>query len=174
MPVSAQKTMRLSYINGGPGVVISGLVWLLAAVVTYLISFTAGILIFFVGGMLIHPASLLISAKLKKETVTPDKQLTRLAMFTLPILFGGLYLAYVMSQQDEVLFFPIMAAVIGIRYLVFQKIYGVGTYIVLGMTLSIIGIAAGILHTELVLVPFLVGFVEILFGIRLTQSTFAD
>lgn len=166
--------MRLSHQNGGPGVVISGIVWLSAAVTTYVGSFSAGILVFFVGGMFIHPVSLLISGKLKKEEVTPDKQLTRLAMFTLPILFGGLYLAYVMSQQHEALFFPIMAAAIGIRYLVFQKIYGIGSFVTLGATLIIIGIAAGTQHTELALVPLVIGIVEIIFGLRITKLKLAD
>lgn len=174
MSVSAQSTMRLSHKNGGPGVLISGIVWILAATTTYVDSFSTGILVFFVGGMLIHPVSLLISSKIKKEEVIPDKQLTRLAVFTLPILFGGLYLAYVMSQQQEALFFPIMAAAIGIRYLLFQKIYGIGSFVTLGATLIIIAIVATTQNTELALVPLAVGIVEIIFGIWITKLTTAD
>lgn len=166
--------MRLNHINGGPGVIVSGIIWLLATATTYTVSFSTGILVFFVGGMLIHPVSLVISGKLKKEAVAPDKQLTRLAIFTLPILFGGLYLAYVMSQQNEALFFPIMAVAIGIRYLVFQKIYGIGSFVALGALLIIIGIAAGTQDAELALVPLIVGIVEIMIGSRITKLTFSD
>ncbi len=165
----AQKTMRANFINGGPGVIISGLVWVMAAIVTHLFGFQTGMISFFVGGMLIYPLSVVVSNFIKpKDTPKPDPKLMRLAMMTLPILFGGLLLAFIMSKSDPFLFYPIMAVAIGIRYVFFEKLYGLPGYIMMGASLVILGITSYPIFSTLSLFPLLIGLCEIGAGIGLT------
>ena len=163
--------MRANFINGGPGVIISGLVWMIAAAVTHYASFFTGMICFFFGGSLIYPLSEVVDRMLKpKDTPKPDPKLMKLAMMTLPILFGGLFLAYVMSRTDRSLFYPIMAIAIGVRYIIFEKLYGLKVFWVLGSVLTAIGVAA-ILCSNLppVHVAAAVGMIEVLFGIYITS-----
>jgi len=102
---AAQSTMRQNYINGGPGVLISGVAWITAAIATHIAGSQIGMLTLFIGGMLIVPISGMIEKALKGDVSVPDKGLTRLALLTLPLLFGGLLLGYVMSFQNDALFF---------------------------------------------------------------------
>ncbi|MCF6219863.1 MAG: hypothetical protein L3J65_02005 [Robiginitomaculum sp.] len=170
MLADAQSSMRHNYINGGPGVFISGLVWLIAAIVTTFIGFNGGIIAFFIGGMLIHPVSALVENKMKQEAAVPDKGLIRLSLLTLPLLFGGLFLAYILSVQNQALFYPVMAIVIGLRYVAFQRIYGLNVFIILGTLLSFVGALFLLRQLETVfVVPIVVGVVELFFGTYLTR-----
>lgn len=56
----AQKDMRLAYFDGFPGVLTSGLVWLISGVMALMMSPKAGMLGLVLGGMLIFPLSLLL------------------------------------------------------------------------------------------------------------------
>lgn len=173
MLADAQLSMRSNYINGGPGVAISGLIWLVAAIVTKLVDFNSGMIAFFIGGMLVHPVSVMISNQLKQETVVPDKGLMRLSLLTLPLLFGGLYLAYVLSAQNQALFYPVMSMVIGLRYIAFQRIYGLNIFMMLGVALTIVGALFLFRPLEPVfVVPIVVGVVEIVFGLLLTRQKY--
>ncbi len=170
MLATAQSTMRQNYINGGPGVLTSGVVWLISAIITYFVGFQAGMVSLFVGGMLIVPVSGFIERQMRNDISKPDKGMTRLAMLTLPLLFGGLFLGYVMSFRNEALFFEIVAIAIGLRYLVFTKVYGLKLFVILGLLLIITGIGAYFSSIHLVVVPLTVGLFEILIGAFLTLS----
>ncbi len=169
MLAASQSTMGHNYINGGPGVLVSGFVWLISAIVTYAIGFQAGMLSLFVGGMLIVPISGVIERQMRDDVVAPDKGLTRLAILTLPLLFGGLFLGYIMSFRNEALFYEIVAIAIGLRYLVFSRIYGLKSFIVLGLLLIITGIGAYFRASSLVFVPAAVGVIELIVGSFLMQ-----
>jgi len=113
--------MRQNYADGGPGVIVSGLVWLITAAVIYMRGDWPGMITLFFGGMAIYPVSLLISNRMKaKDIDPPDKRLTHLALLTLPLLFGGIYAGYVLSSSRTLLFFTIIAMAIGIRYIIFE------------------------------------------------------
>lgn len=168
----AQLTMRETYLNGGPGVCISGAVWLLAADLVYMHGFKAGMIAFFLGGIFIHPTSIVAVKAIRKAPPPspPDKGLVQLSVLTLPILFGGLYLAYILSAQNQNLFYPVMAAAIGLRYLIFQRIYGLQTFVALGVILIAIGIGSHFLQIKLIWVPVIVGITELLFGLWLVRK----
>ena len=166
----AQQTMRANFIDGGPGVIISGLVWIMAAIVTHFHGFQIGIICFFIGGTLIYPLSVVVDNLMKpKDTPKPDPGLMRLAMMTLPILFSGLLLAFMMSKSDPLLFYPIMAVAIGLRYLPFEKLYGLKSYWVLGAVLIAVG-AAALLRSGVLPVHMAagVGVIELGFGAYIT------
>ncbi|MDC1052301.1 hypothetical protein OAQ00_03740 [Flavobacteriaceae bacterium] len=61
----AQEDMRNSYFGGAPGAFASGVVWLTAGIIALLSTKQISVMVFFFGGMLIHPLGILISKALK-------------------------------------------------------------------------------------------------------------
>jgi hypothetical protein len=59
----AQRDMRWAYVNGGVGIFVSGLVWVIAGAVTLYVDLFSGMAALFFGGMLIHPLSLLLARR---------------------------------------------------------------------------------------------------------------
>ena len=57
---TAQAELREAYLRGGPGAVISGLVWLAAGITATSNGVPTGFVVLFFGGMLIFPLSLLV------------------------------------------------------------------------------------------------------------------
>ena len=170
MHLKAQSNMRRNYMNGGPGVAISGLVWLLAVLVTTRAGFQTGLMTFFLGGMLIHPLSVIISRQFTPQAPPPDKGLVRLALLSLPVLFAGLFLSYMLSKHNPALFYPAMAVTIGLRYLIFYRVYGLKKFIILGGLLMFIGALFFGMQAKLVVPPIIVGACELFFGILLMRQ----
>lgn len=160
--------MQRHYQNGGPGVLVSGLVWSVAALVIVAAGLWPAMVVFFFGGMVIMPVGTFISRMLRTGQSLPDKKLTQLAVASLPILFGGLFLGYVLYHSSPAHFFPTVAIAIGLRYLVFRWVYGLKTYWVLGGVLIAIGAIGFATSFPLVATPWVVGLIEIGFGFWLT------
>ncbi len=57
---AAQQDLARAYAGGAPGVLVSGIVWLIAGIVWQLHGTSAAFAALFVGGMAIHPLALLI------------------------------------------------------------------------------------------------------------------
>ena len=57
----AQADMRSGYFSGVPGMLVSGVVWLTAGAVAVLASDKAAVLVLLVGGMVIHPLSVVFA-----------------------------------------------------------------------------------------------------------------
>ena len=89
----AQQNMRLAYLSGGAGMLISGLVWVIAGFIGHFVSIQISVTSLFIGGMLIHPLSIVIS-KLMKRSGAHDKSnpLGALAMESTVLLFIGLFI----------------------------------------------------------------------------------
>jgi hypothetical protein len=170
MLADAQLNMRQNYINGGPGVIISGLVYTVSAGIVAFVGFTPGMWTLFIGGVAIYPLSTLWSYLVRGKTPTPDKGLTQLTLLTLPILFGGILLALYLSRSDEALLFPVMAATIGLRYLIFQCIYGLNAYLLLGGLLIAVSAAGFLAPVPLVAVPIAIAVIELAFGVFLLSN----
>lgn len=169
---NAQDTMRQHYADGGPGVFISGVVWIVTAAVIFKISDRAGMLALVIGGMAIHPISTVIAGFLKRgDSSPPDKALTKLALLTLPLLFAGIYLAYVLSEKRIALFFAVVAMTIGVRYFIFERIYGLRVFWALGGALLLSGLFA-VLNPSIAAIQItsVVGIVEIMVGVWITRQ----
>lgn len=167
----AQKDMRNAYLGGGSGVLISSLVWLTAGIFAIYTSNQTSLIVFFVGGMLIHPVGILISKLFKRSGKhSKENPLGKLAMESTVILFIGLYLVYSLFQTQPNWLYPIMLMIIGVRYLIFQSIYGMKMYWILGLIL----IAAGFigLNSNQTFYTFGIigGIVELIFSIVLIQK----
>jgi hypothetical protein len=139
----AQRDMRTAYVNGGVGVLVSGIIWIISGLVAQNISLNYGTAALFFGGMAIPPMSLAVEKLFfKREKPVASNPLEMLALQSTPFLIVGLVIAYVVSESHANWFFAIALMAVGARYLVFQTIYGIGHYIVLGAFLAAFGFVA--------------------------------
>ena len=161
----AQKDMNFSYFGGGAGVLISGLVWCIAGGVAFIFSNQASMLTLFFCGMFIHPLGMLLSKVLKRPgNHKPENPLGKLALESTVILFIGLFLAYYVSTLQIEWFYPIMLMIIGVRYLIFQTLYGTMLYWPLGAVLIFAGMFCILLGATFVVGAFMGGVTEIIFS----------
>lgn len=136
----AQRDMRRGYYSGAPGMLTSGLVWLVAALVCFYATPERAIWALFVGGMFIHPVAILLNKLLgrpgKHQAGNP---LGTLALATTIWMILAFPLAYAASLVRIEWFFPAMLFIIGGRYLTFSTIYGARIYWPCGGALALAG-----------------------------------
>lgn len=162
----AQKDMNFSYFGGGTGVLVSGLVWCIAGLVALQFSSQSSMLALFFGGMFIHPLAILLSKILKRTGKhDPNNPLGKLALESTIILFVGLFLAFYVAKLQIEWFFPIMLMTIGVRYLVFNTLYGIKTYWLLGALLMFSGMLCILLAANFIIGAFIGGLTEVLFSL---------
>lgn len=168
--LEAQKDMRNAYLGGGSGVLISGIVWITAGIVAIYYSKQTSIIVFFIAGMLIHPIGIL-AAKLFNRSGKHLKKnpLANLAMESTVVLFIGLFLVYSLFQTLPNWFFPIMLMIIGVRYLIFQTIYGTKIYWILGMVLIAVGMFFLNSNQPFHLPALVGGIIELIFSVLIIQ-----
>lgn len=120
-----QHDLRDAYAGGGPGMFASALAWLAAGIVAVQVSPERAVLTLFAGGMLIHPAGVLLAKALgARGQHTHGNPLGTLALETTVWLVLSMPIAYVVSLYRVDLFFPAMLLVIGGRYATFATMYG--------------------------------------------------
>lgn len=134
---TAQADLRKAYADGSLGILASGMVWMTAALVSFLVSSQTAIWTLFFGGMLIHPLGLLL-AKVAGIQGSHSKQnpLGQLVMENTIFMLMCIPLALLLSFQDHAWFFQGMLLIIGGRYLTFATLYGIKTYWLLGSLLG--------------------------------------
>lgn len=164
---SHQTEMRHAHFNGAPGVLVSGLVWIAAALACHLAGIKQGVWALLIGGALIHPLGLLVTKLLGRPAKTDKANaLNPLAMASTVWLILCCAMAYGLFLLNPVLFFPAMMATIGSRYLVFASVFGRSVFWLLGVCL----IAAAVIAIGLAMPPVfaagLGGLIEILFAFR--------
>lgn len=134
---AAQLDMRKGYCSGGAGILASALAWSVAAGVATCLSPEKAVWTLLIGGMLIHPAAVLICRLLGARGVhTKGNPLGELAGASTFWLIFCLPVAYVIGLKQPALFFLAMLVIIGGRYLVFATLYGMRLYWVLGLSLA--------------------------------------
>lgn len=136
----AQREMRFAYYGGAPGMLTSAAVWLTAGCVSFRISPERGIWVLFIGGMFIHPVSVLLNKAMGRPgRHTPGNPFGTLALASTFWLILSLPLAYATSLVHIEWFFPAMLLVIGGRYLTFSTIFGARIYWACGAALAFAG-----------------------------------
>lgn len=139
----AQADMCKGYANGAVGIIVSGLIWLISAIIAYQYSAKQAVWVLLIGGMFIHPVSLLLSKVIGLSgTHTKGNPLGNLAMEGTIFMIMCLPLAFGLSLQYVEWFFQGMLLIIGGRYLTFASIYGSRLYWILG---AVLGVAAYLL-----------------------------
>ena len=165
---TAQQDMLKAYVAGAPGVLVSGVVWLVAGALRTAFSAEIAFAGLFLGGMLIVPASLLIARVIfHARKAADDNPLQRLDFEGTIMLFVGLLLAYVLLEPMLTLAFPALAVAIGARYFTFRTIYGEPLYWALGGTLAAVATFALLNPFSSAALLFLVGAIECAFAVLL-------
>lgn len=161
----AQVDMRQAYFGGAPGMLVSGIIWLAAGITALVSTAQISVIIFFLGGMLIHPLGILLSKALKRSGQhQKDNPLSNLALESTLLLFIGLFIAYVVLQIRPHWFFPIMLLMIGGRYVLFASVYGMRIYWIVGMVLVVVGATFLVLNQVFHLGALLGGAIEVMFS----------
>lgn len=130
---AAQQDLARAYAGGAPGVLVSGVVWLVAGIIWQLHGTMVAFVALFIGGMAIHPLAVLIErTTFKASKPTIGKALETLALEATVPLFVGVMIAWVLLVRAPDLAIPIFAAIIGARYFLFRTMYGDIAYWALG------------------------------------------
>lgn len=168
---TAQADMRKSYANGTIGILASGNIWLIAAIVTAQLSVKHGIWALLIGGMFIHPVSVVVG-KFFGVSGTHQKgnPLGLLAMETTIFMLMCIPLAFLLSIQHTEWFFQGMLMIIGGRYLIFKSIYGIKSYWILGTILALAAFTLFSFKAPSLISAITGSLIEISFGIYMLIS----
>ena len=162
----AQQDMRVAYLHGYPGVLVSGLAWLVAALVALYVSPEKAVWTLLIGGVLIHPVSILLNKVLGNSgTHAQGNLLGRLAMEGTIFMIMCIPLAYGLSFQKVEWFFQGMLLIIGGRYLTFATLYGSRLYWALGIGLGLAAYLLFTLHAASHTTVLTGAAIEIVFGL---------
>jgi len=167
---AAQHDLSRAYAGGAPGVLVSGLVWLIAGAIWQFYGINAAFAALFFGGMAIHPLGILIERLVfLGPKVTIGKPLETLAIEATIPLFVGVMIAWVLLVRAPDLAIPVFAAIVGARYFLFRTLYGENAYWALGAAiLAVAGVAMFGISVPLNL-GFVVGIVELVAAAVLLQ-----
>ena len=168
---AAQADLRKGYANGSLGVLVSGTVWMVAALVAFLVSSQTAIWTLFFGGMLIHPLGLLLAKLIGvPASHSPKNALGKLALEGTIFMLMCIPLALLLSLQNHAWFFQGMLLIIGGRYLTFTTLYGIKTYWILGGMLGAASFVLFMLKASPAISALSGSIIEIGFGIYLFLS----
>ncbi len=137
----AQNEFRRSYVGGGPGVLVSGLVWLAAAMTAQSQGVGRGFAVLFIGGMIIHPVSTILCrtffGRAKEAAGNP---LAGAALESTIAMIGGLIAAWLLIPLRPEYVFAVAAIAAGTRYALFKTIYGDRLFWLLAGLMSGVGL----------------------------------
>lgn len=168
----AQHDMNSAYFAGGPGVFVSGLVWCIAGLVALLYSEQLSMLTLFFGGMLIHPLGMVLAKAFNRSGKhKSENPLGKLALESTIILFVGLFLAFYVAKLQVEWFYPIMLMIIGVRYLIFNTLYGTKIYWLLGASLIFSGMLGILVGANFMVGAFVGGALEIIFSLLIIKQS---
>jgi hypothetical protein len=140
---AAQRDMTAAYVGGAPGVLVSGIVWLIAGFVGLQQPPGVAFTILFFGGMAIFPLGVLIARVVfRAGKVSPGNPLNRLGIESTIVLFAGILVAWVLLRHASSLALPALAIAVGARYFSFRTMYDEVVFWILGGVLMLIGAGA--------------------------------
>jgi hypothetical protein len=166
-----QEEMRLAHYDGAPGILVSGLVWLAAALVCYQLGITRAVWTLLIGGALIYPISLIVTKALGRPARTSKTNaLNQLGVASTIWLILCCAMAYGLFLLKPALFFPAMMATIGCRYLVFATMFGRLFFWIMGVSLIVAGYLTLFAAVQPVVAAGIGGMIEVLFALFLFSS----
>lgn len=169
--IAAQHEIRRAFVGGGPGTIVSAIVWLVAAYVVWRWDVRTGFIALFVGGMTIFPLSQLVCRKfLARPAPSSGNALGMLALESSIAMIALLGAAWLILPFRPDAVFPLAAIAVGTHYFAFATLYGDRTYWLLAALLTVIGTAALLAPTFGTLAVIIaVALVELLVGLFLTM-----
>lgn len=168
----AQADLRRAHVNGGAGVLVSGLAWLAAAATFLAAGPKPAFVTLFLCGLAIAPVAQLVSKFVfKAPAAGPGKKLEWIAIATVPVLLAGFYFGWLRLETEPFAAIPMVAIGVGLRYLAFPVMYGGLVFLGLGAAF-IAGGAAGLAAPESVAVLMTLGLAmaELALGSWLTRQ----
>lgn len=97
---TAQAELRNSYVHGGPGAIVSGIIWLVAGVVSFYLGVPVGFAVLFFGGMLIFPISnAIVRLLLKRSPPSQSNPGGRIVFETVFPMIGCLFAAWLLMPH---------------------------------------------------------------------------
>lgn len=145
----AQRDVRLVYVGGSFGQLVSGVLWLTAAAVGTFSSATGAIAILLVGGILIFPLTTVCLRLAGRPASLPAGHpmagLATQIAFTVPL---GLLVALAVTGYRLEWFFPAAMVIVGAHYLPFVFLYGMRHYAALAAILAFGGVGLALWGAE--------------------------
>jgi len=142
----AQQDVRSVFLRGSVGQLISGLIWLVSAILGTWVSERSAILVLVLAGMFIFPLTQLTLRLLGHSSGLPKGHpLNQLAMqvaFIVPLCLPVIAAA---SLYNINWFYPAFMLIIGVHYMPFIFLYGMWEFAVLAALLIGGGVAIGML-----------------------------
>ena len=162
----AQLDFRRAYVGGAPGVLVSGFVWLTAAIVTEGHGVARGFMVLFIGGIFIHPVSTFLCRSLfRRSKEDAGNALAGAALEGTVAMIGGLIASWLFIPLRADYVFAVAAIAAGTRYALFRTIYGDRLFWVLAGLMSGLGLLAIFGRFASVSSPaFAVAGIELFFG----------
>ncbi len=169
---TAQLELREAYVHGGPGTIVSGVVWLVAGVAATYYNVSTGFVFLFFGGMLIFPiTTLAIRVFFRRPPVSKGNPGGLTVVETVFPMIGGLLAAWLLLPHRPEFVFPLAAIAVGTHYFGFRTAYGDTTFWILGAIMCFVGVSAIFIRMPAQqVVPYLIAVIEIIFGLWLTRS----
>lgn len=162
----AQADMRIGYMNGSIGIIVSGTMWLTSGLVALVDTSAHAIWALLIGGVFIFPVSSVIEKIIgQRGAHSKGNPLGALAMEGTIWMIMCLPLAYGLSLLHHEWFFQGMLIIIGGRYLTFATIYGLRLYWILGALLGGAGYVLFSFQQASYVSALTGGTIEIMFGI---------
>ncbi|WP_133366619.1 DUF7010 family protein [Qipengyuania sediminis] len=167
----AQRQIRVECVGGGPGALVSALVWLAAALVYRQSGYHTGFATLFFGGFLIYPLSVVLCRLIYKRSASvAGNPLGGLGLESTIAMIGCLLAAWLLLDTRPEWVFPIAAIAVGTHYFTFKTMYGDRTYWLLGAVITALGCAVLFwLPGQTSWLMLAVAAVELVFGIVLTR-----
>ncbi len=160
-----QHEMRHAYYDGAPGMLVSGLVWIAAALVCYQLGINKAVWTLLIGGALIHPLGIIVAKAAGRPAKTSNTNaLNQLAMASTIWLILCCAMAYGLFLLKPALFFPAMMATIGSRYLVFASVFGRPIFWTVGLSLIVAANLSYFLAAAPAVAAGVGGLIEVLFA----------
>ncbi len=153
----AQEDLRRAHVNGGAGVMVSGLAWLVSALFFLAAGPRPAFFALFFCGLAIAPvAQLATKFVFKASPAVTGKRLEMIALATVPVLLAGFYIGWLRLGAEPFAAIPIVAVGVGLRYLTFPVMYGGYRFALLGAAFIAAG-GAGLAAPEQVALPAALG-----------------
>lgn len=151
---------------------VSGLVWLAAAISTTVSGVPTGFAVLFFGGMAIFPiGTLVVRALFGRNPPSPDNPGGRTVIETVFPMLGGFLAAWILLPHRPDLVFPLAAIAVGAHYFGFRTAYGDVLY--WGLAVVVCGVGLGTIFVGVpdgATVPYVVAAVEVVFGLWVTMK----
>ena len=165
----AQLDLTRAYVGGGPGVMISGIVWMGATFIQHTQGIGSGFAALFLGGMLIYPLTKLVCRTVfHRESESSSNPLGMTVLECTLAMIGGLFAAWLFLSSKPELVFPLAAIAVGTHYFVFKTAYGERLFWLVAAAVTAIGVGDIYVSQMRGSTALLVTLTELVFGLALT------